>query len=120
MRGSARRWRASPRPRSGSSTSSGTTPPWAQKGGGKEKHTGRISVIAANEPGALANLTNAIAKQDGAISNLKVINRQQDFFEALVDVDVRDVAASGHRDRRPARRGRRSRRSNGRGADVPP
>ncbi len=36
-------------------------------------------------------MTNAIAKQDGAISNLKIINRQQDFFEALVDVDVRDT-----------------------------
>jgi guanosine-3',5'-bis(diphosphate) 3'-pyrophosphohydrolase len=65
------------------------TPPGDK--GTKDKHTGRISVIAANEPGALANMTNAIAKQDGAISNLKVINRQQDFFEALVDVDVRDV-----------------------------
>ncbi|MBV9653779.1 MAG: bifunctional (p)ppGpp synthetase/guanosine-3',5'-bis(diphosphate) 3'-pyrophosphohydrolase [Acetobacteraceae bacterium] len=59
--------------------------------GGKERHIGRISVIAANESGALANLTNAIAKQDGAISNLKVVNRQQDFFEALIDVDVRDA-----------------------------
>lgn len=54
-------------------------------------HTARISVIAGNEPAILANLTNAIAKQDGAISNLKIVNRQQDFLEALVDVEVRDV-----------------------------
>jgi GTP pyrophosphokinase len=52
---------------------------------------GRISVIASNNPGALASLTNAVAKQEGAISNLKVVHRQQDFFEALVDVEVRDV-----------------------------
>jgi GTP pyrophosphokinase len=58
------------------------------KGGG---HTGRISVIAANEPGALASMTNAIAKHEGAINNLKIVNRQQDFFEVLVDVDVRDL-----------------------------
>jgi GTP pyrophosphokinase len=54
-------------------------------------HTARISVIAGNEPAILANLTNAVAKQDGAISNLKIVNRQQDFLEALVDVEVRDV-----------------------------
>jgi GTP pyrophosphokinase len=56
-----------------------------------QKFTGRVSVIANNIPAALANLTNAVAKQDGAIVNLKITHRQQDFFEALVDVDVRDV-----------------------------
>ena len=55
-------------------------------------HTARISVIGANEPSALANLTNAIAKQEGAVASLKIVNRQPDFIEALVDVDVRDVA----------------------------
>jgi GTP pyrophosphokinase len=55
-------------------------------------HTARISVISANEPTALANMTNAVAKQDGAIANLKIVNRQQDFMEALVDVDVRDLS----------------------------
>jgi GTP pyrophosphokinase len=53
--------------------------------------TGRISVIASNSATALATLANAIAKQDGAIANLKIVHRQQDFFEALVDVDVRDL-----------------------------
>jgi guanosine-3',5'-bis(diphosphate) 3'-pyrophosphohydrolase len=55
-------------------------------------HTARISVIAGNEPTTLADLTNAIAKQDGAIASLKIVNRHQDFMEALVDVDVRDIA----------------------------
>jgi len=59
--------------------------------GGGAPFTGRISVIAANEPGALASLTNAVAKQDGTISNLKIVNRQQDFIEILVDADVRDL-----------------------------
>jgi GTP pyrophosphokinase len=54
-------------------------------------HTGRLSVIANNEAGALASLTNAIAKHEGAVNNLKIVNRQQDFFEILVDVDVRDT-----------------------------
>ncbi|HEX4173621.1 MAG TPA: bifunctional (p)ppGpp synthetase/guanosine-3',5'-bis(diphosphate) 3'-pyrophosphohydrolase [Acetobacteraceae bacterium] len=62
------------------------------RGNGKSHHTARLSVIGANEPTALANLTNAIAKQDGAVASLKIVSRQSDFIEALVDVDVRDVA----------------------------
>jgi GTP pyrophosphokinase len=54
-------------------------------------HTGRISVIATNEPSTLANLTNAVARQDGGVTNLKIVNRQQDFIEILVDVEVRDL-----------------------------
>jgi GTP pyrophosphokinase len=56
-----------------------------------EGHTGRLSVIADNAPAALATVTNAIAKQDGSVANLRVVNRQDDFFEMLVDVEVRDV-----------------------------
>jgi GTP pyrophosphokinase len=48
-------------------------------------------VIAANEASALAEISNAISKQDGAIANLKIVNRQQDFMEVLIDVDVRDI-----------------------------
>ena len=45
----------------------------------------------SNGPNALAPLTNAVAKQEGVVSNLKIVNRQQDFFEVLVDVEVRDL-----------------------------
>jgi len=64
------------------------------KGGpnGSGGQTARISVIAANEPTALADMANAVAKQDGAIANLKIVNRQLDFMEVLLDVDVRDTA----------------------------
>ncbi len=54
-------------------------------------HTGRISAIAANQPNALASLTNAVAKYEGAVTNLKITNRQQDFFEIVLDVEVRDL-----------------------------
>ncbi len=54
-------------------------------------HTARISVIADNRPAALAEITNSLAKQDGVIANLKIVNRQQDFIEVLIDVDVRDL-----------------------------
>ncbi|MSO99756.1 MAG: bifunctional (p)ppGpp synthetase/guanosine-3',5'-bis(diphosphate) 3'-pyrophosphohydrolase [Acetobacteraceae bacterium] len=54
-------------------------------------HTARISVIAGNDNAALANMTNAIARQEGSVANLKIVNRQQDFMETLIDIDVRDT-----------------------------
>jgi GTP pyrophosphokinase len=59
--------------------------------GDLDGHVGRVSVIAHNQPTALASVTNAIAKQDGSVTNLKIVNRQADFFEMLVDVEVRDL-----------------------------
>ncbi len=64
--------------------------------GDADGHIGRISVIAHNESQALANVANAIAKQDGAVANLKIVNRQADFFEMLVDVEVRDLRHLSH------------------------
>jgi hypothetical protein len=54
-------------------------------------HIGRISVIIANEPGSLGSLSTIIGKNEGNIANLKITNRSQDFFEILVDIQVRDV-----------------------------
>jgi len=63
----------------------------AEPKGKGEGHTGRISVLAYNEPNAIANVTNAISRQDGDIVNLRIVNRQGDFFEMLVDIEVRDL-----------------------------
>ncbi len=60
-------------------------------GAAKATHVGRISAISVNSPAALANLANAVAKHEGALTNLKIVNRQQDFFEVLLDVEVRDL-----------------------------
>jgi GTP pyrophosphokinase len=62
---------------------------------GDKSFIGRVSVISNNSPAALATLANAVAKQEGAIANLKIVHRQQDFFEALVDVEVKDVRHLG-------------------------
>ncbi len=60
-------------------------------GKGVAAHTARIGVIADNTPAALAEITNALAKHEGVVANLKIVNRQMDFIEVLVDVDVRDL-----------------------------
>jgi GTP diphosphokinase / guanosine-3',5'-bis(diphosphate) 3'-diphosphatase len=54
-------------------------------------HVGRISATIGNEPGSLGNLTTLIGKHGGNISNLKITNRSQDFFEILVDIEVQDL-----------------------------
>ncbi|HWK48125.1 MAG TPA: bifunctional (p)ppGpp synthetase/guanosine-3',5'-bis(diphosphate) 3'-pyrophosphohydrolase [Stellaceae bacterium] len=54
-------------------------------------HVGRINVMIGNEPGSLGSLTTVIGKNAGNITNLKITNRSTDFFEILVDIEVRDV-----------------------------
>ena len=54
-------------------------------------HTGRLNVVIANQLGSLGSLTTVIAKNNGNIMNLKIVNRSQDFFEILIDVEVKDV-----------------------------
>ncbi|MFQ3623688.1 MAG: RelA/SpoT AH/RIS domain-containing protein, partial [Acetobacteraceae bacterium] len=59
------------------------------------KHTGRITVVTANQPGALSTLTTVIAKRDGNIVNLKIVGRTPEFFEMLIDLEVRDLGHLG-------------------------
>lgn len=56
-----------------------------------ESHVGRITVIVANEPGSLGTLSTVIGKSGGNITNLKITNRSTDFFEMLIDIDVKDA-----------------------------
>ena len=54
-------------------------------------HIGRLRAHISHEPAALATVTNVIAKDNGNINNLKIINRSTDFFEVLLDIEVKDV-----------------------------
>ncbi|WP_374297667.1 bifunctional (p)ppGpp synthetase/guanosine-3',5'-bis(diphosphate) 3'-pyrophosphohydrolase [Sphingomonas sp.] len=65
---------------------------WEYDGGTRGAHIGRIELTAENSPNALAGLTTAIAKQEGAVTNLRIVNRAGDWCEVLVDVEVRDTA----------------------------
>ena len=60
-------------------------------GDNSENHVGRIYAMIANEPGSLGTLTTVIGKNAGNISNLRIVNRSQDFFEMLIDIEVADV-----------------------------
>ena len=52
-------------------------------------YVGRISLVT--DPNKIGTLTSAIAKYGGGLQKLHVINRQQDFWELVVDVEVRDL-----------------------------
>ncbi len=56
-----------------------------------ELHVGRLKVMLNNEPGALAELSNLIARSNGNIANLNITNRTVSYFELIVDVEVKDL-----------------------------
>jgi len=64
---------------------------WEEETDSAEVHVGRVNLTLLNEPGSLGTISNIIAKNDGNIGNLKIINRTVDFFEILVDVEVKDL-----------------------------
>jgi GTP pyrophosphokinase len=61
-----------------------------------EFQVGRIKAVLANTPGSLSTLATVIAKNNGNISNLKIVDRNPDFFEMRVDVEVRDLSHLTH------------------------
>ena len=57
----------------------------------QERYVGRLQVVILNQPGALASLTSSISNNMGNIVNLKIIHRSYDFFDVMVDVEVKDT-----------------------------
>ena len=64
--------------------------------GSETKHIGRLRVTLVNEPGSLSSVAHLIAKDRGNISNLKIVNRGEDFFDMLIDIEVSDVKHLSH------------------------
>ncbi len=54
-------------------------------------HLGRLKVMLANEPGALGELSNLVARHNGNIANLNIVYRTVGYFEILIDVEVKDL-----------------------------
>jgi GTP pyrophosphokinase len=64
---------------------------WGDEGEEPDKHVGRLRLIVLNEPGSLSSLATVIAHSLANIHNLKITNRSSDFFELIVDVEVKDL-----------------------------
>jgi guanosine-3',5'-bis(diphosphate) 3'-pyrophosphohydrolase len=52
---------------------------------------GRIKLVVANETGALGSLTTVIGQNQANINNLKFTSRSTDFFDMMIDIEVRDT-----------------------------
>ena len=59
--------------------------------GAASVYTGRLKITVANQPGSLSSLSTVIARHEGNISNLRIVNRSMDFFDMVIDVEVADV-----------------------------
>ena len=58
---------------------------------GPRRFLGRIDAVLSNEPGALAAVTTIIGQQGGNISNIRLTDRNTDFFSFALDLEVKDV-----------------------------
>ncbi|HEX2751996.1 MAG TPA: bifunctional (p)ppGpp synthetase/guanosine-3',5'-bis(diphosphate) 3'-pyrophosphohydrolase [Alphaproteobacteria bacterium] len=63
---------------------------WEEGEDSPETHVGRLLITIANSPGALGTLSTVIGKNQGNITNLKIMNRSLDFWDMMIDVYVRD------------------------------
>ena len=61
------------------------------EGTSDESYVGRIKVTLSNEPGSLASVTSRVSVEEANISNLKVVGRSLDFFEIVLDLEVKGL-----------------------------
>lgn len=58
---------------------------------GDEMYASRIRALMENKSGGLADITSIIAKKKVNIRNIKSSGRSADYFEVLIDLEVRSV-----------------------------
>ena len=51
----------------------------------------RLNLVLKNQPGSLGKVTTIIAKNNGNISNINFSIRKVDFYEIIIDIEVRDT-----------------------------
>ncbi len=58
---------------------------------GDESYSSQIRVVVENKSGALADITNIIAKKKMNIGHIKTTNRCAETFEVMINIDVKSV-----------------------------
>ncbi|MCP4923270.1 MAG: bifunctional (p)ppGpp synthetase/guanosine-3',5'-bis(diphosphate) 3'-pyrophosphohydrolase [bacterium] len=64
---------------------------WGDTPSSKERHVCRLRIVIINRPGGLASLTTTASKNGANILNLKITNRDQEFYKIVLDVEVEGV-----------------------------
>jgi len=58
---------------------------------GDELYASRVRVLVENKSGSLADVTSIIAKKKINISHIRTTSRSADFFEVMIDLEVKNV-----------------------------
>ena len=53
--------------------------------------TARLEAVLTNRPGSLASVTTQISQNQGNITNLQLVSREEDFFKFFIEVEVNHV-----------------------------
>ncbi len=69
---------------------------WGREYGKEASMVGRLSVVLTNHAHSLGALTTLIGREGGHITNLKITNRAPEFFDLIVDIEVRDLEHLSH------------------------
>lgn len=64
---------------------------WHDQHGKEAKTVARLNVVMTNLPNNLGTMATIVGKAGGNITNLKITNRTPEFFDFLIDVEVKDV-----------------------------
>lgn len=57
----------------------------------QHRYAARLKVTFLNKPGTLASLSTAISTQGANISNIRVANRTLEFWDVLIDIEVKNL-----------------------------
>jgi GTP pyrophosphokinase len=63
---------------------------WETDNDNNQLSISKINIVLTNKAGSLGKAANVIAKNNGNIANIRFINRKVDFFEIMIDIEVRD------------------------------
>lgn len=58
---------------------------------GDYKFLSKVAVLVENTPGILAEVSNILIKKDAVVKNISVLNRNENYFELLIDLEVNNA-----------------------------
>ncbi len=64
---------------------------WGEQGDKRETQVGRLHITMSNTQGSLGTVTTVIGRNGGDITNLKITNRDMEFWEMILDIYVTDT-----------------------------
>ncbi|HLD76774.1 MAG TPA: ACT domain-containing protein, partial [Rickettsiales bacterium] len=64
---------------------------WKENNDETQFFPSRIRVIMQNKSGSLADVSSIIARKKVNIINIKIINRNIDYFELMIDIEVNNT-----------------------------